>query len=53
MKKIKSRSDEKEAKEIKKVSNFVPDKIKRSEHKAHTDNDGNCAFKFKLVFFHF
>lgn len=53
MKKIKSRSDEKEAKEIKKVSNFVLDKIKRSEHKAHTDNDGNCAFKFKLVFFHF
>ena len=53
VKKIKSRSDEKEAKEIKKVSDFVPDKIKRSEHKAHTDNDGNCAFKFKLVFFHF
>lgn len=53
VKKIKSCGDEKEAEEIEKISDFVPDKIKRSEHKAHTDNDGNCAFKFKLVFFHF
>ncbi len=53
VKKIKSRSDEEEAEEIKKISDFVPDKIKRSKHKAHTDNNGNGAFKFKLVFFHF
>lgn len=53
VKKIKSRSDKKEAEEIKKISDFVPDKIKRSKHKAHTDNYRNCSFKSELVFFHF
>ena len=53
VKKIKSCGNEKEAEEIKKISYFMPDKIKRSKHKAHTDYDGNGALKFKLVFFHF
>lgn len=53
VKKIKSGSDEKKTEKIKKVSDFVLDNVKRCKHKAHTDDNRNCAFKFKLVFFHF
>ncbi len=50
--KIKSRGDEKEAEEIKKSSDFVPDKIERSKHEAHSDDNRNSTFKSELVLFH-
>ena len=52
VKKIESSGDKKEAEEIKKVSDFVPDKIERSKHKAHTDDYRNSTFKPELVLFH-
>ena len=52
MEKIKSRSNKKEAEEIKKSSHFVPDKVKRSKHKAHSDDYRKGTFKSELVFFH-
>lgn len=52
MEKIKSRGDEKKSEEIKKSSDFVPDKVKRSKHKAHSDDYRKSTFKSELVFFH-
>ena len=52
MEKIKSRSNKKEAEEIKKSSDFVPDEVERSKHKAHSDDYRKGTFKFELVFFH-
>ncbi len=52
MEKIKSRSNKKEAEEIKKSSYFVPYKVKRSKHKAHSDDYRKSTFKSELVFFH-
>ena len=52
MEKIKSRGDEKKSEEIKKSSDFVPDKVERSKHKAHSDDYRKSTFKSELVFFH-
>ena len=52
MEKIKPRGDEKKSEEIKKSSDFVPDKVERSKHKAHTDNYRKSSFKSELIFFH-
>ncbi len=58
---VKSTGDDEKPEEIKKMSYFGPsvvinrekhNKINREEHKAHTHNNPNCAFKFKLVLFH-
>lgn len=50
---VKACSDKYKSEEVKKSSDFAPDNVKRSKHKAHTGNDRDCAFKFKLVFSHF